>query len=419
MRKHNSCALSLVIFAGILLSTCGTNRPFECMDALGCVDIAPGEPIEIGVLQALSGGAAPSGIEQARGIEIAIARRGNQLLGHPIEMRVEDSLCSPEGGLNAALNVATRPQVVAILGPTCSGAAVTGAMTMAEAGLVMISASNTAPSLTGIGGERGSHWQPGYFRTRCSDAALGRFAAEFAFQELGITKVATLNDNDPYTRELANIFGRAFTELGGEVVLSAAINKGDVDMRPVLTAVAASGAELLFFPIFQPEGDFIVRQAKEVPGLETITFMTASSLLLEPFIKTIGSDGVGMYFAGPSLPENPANDELVSEFKTRYGGLPITVDYAYAYDAANLLLDAIETAAVQDANADGTLHIGRQALQNVLYAASGFEGVTGTISCDEFGDCGASGFTIMRLDDPSAGLEGLKANVVCTYSPNQ
>jgi branched-chain amino acid transport system substrate-binding protein len=416
MRKYSSCVLSLVILVGAL-SACETNRPFECTDTLGCVDIAPGEPIELGVLQALSGGMAPSGIEQARSIEIAVTRRGNQILGHPIEMRIEDSLCSPEGGLNAALNVATRPQVVAILGTTCSGAAVTAAMTMAETGLVMISASNTAPSLTATGEERGNHWQPGYFRIRCNDVVLGHVAARFVFQELGITKVATINDEDPYTQELADILGQAFTELGGEIVLSAAINKGDVDMRPVLTAVAASGAELLFFPVFQPEGDFIVRQAKEVPGLENISFMTASALLSESFIKAIGSDGVGMYFAGPALPENLTNDALVSEFKARYGSLPLTVDYAYAYDAANLLLDAIETVAVQEN--DGTLHIGRQALQNALYATSGFEGVTGTLSCDKFGDCGASGFAIMRLDNPAAGLEELRANVVYTCGPGQ
>jgi branched-chain amino acid transport system substrate-binding protein len=49
-------------------------------------------------------------------------------------------------------------------------------------------------------------------------------------------------------------------------VLATAVNKGDTDMRPVLTEVQAAGAGLLFFPIFQPEADFIAKQAQEVLG---------------------------------------------------------------------------------------------------------------------------------------------------------
>ena len=50
-----------------------------------------------------------------------------------------------------------------------------------------------------------------------------------------------------------------------------------------------------------------------------------------------------------------------------------------------MVMDAIEKVAVQ--GSDGTLLIGRQALRDALYATSGMEGITGTISCDENGDC--------------------------------
>jgi branched-chain amino acid transport system substrate-binding protein len=50
-----------------------------------------------------------------------------------------------------------------------------------------------------------------------------------------------------------------------------------------------------------------------------------------------------------------------------------------------MLLAAIEEVAVQDE--DGTLHIGRKALRDALYLTSDFEGVTGMLNCNEFGDC--------------------------------
>jgi len=83
----------------------------------------------------------------------------------------------------------------------------------------------------------------------------------------------------------------------------------------------------------------------------------------------------------------------------------------------SIFTGVIEAVAVQDA--DGTLHIGRQALRDALYATTGFEGVSGTLACDEFGDCAATKFDIVRLDDPSAGLDGLRSNVIYTYTPER
>jgi branched-chain amino acid transport system substrate-binding protein len=51
----------------------------------------------------------------------------------------------------------------------------------------------------------------------------------------------------------------------------------------------------------------------------------------------------------------------------------------------NMLLDAIEQVATE--TDDGGLQIPRTALKDALFATSGFEGITGNLSCDENGDC--------------------------------
>jgi len=388
--------------------------PFECTDAIGCVDIAPLEPVRLGVLQTLSGGMAPFGIAHFRGIEFAITKRDSQLLRHPLEVQREDEQCSPEGGATAALKVIADPQVVAILGPTCSTAARTAMEIVSEAGLVMVSGGATSPSLTALSGERGADWQPGFFRTRPNSAEQGRVAAIFAFRELGVTKAATIRDQGNYSQEIAYAFERTFTKLGGKLVLSTAVNKGDTDMKPVLAAVAASGTEFIFLPLLQPEADLIVRQSGQTTGLKNIPLMGSGGLILDTFIESVGADGVGMYFVGLVPPKYSDKDELVSEYESRYSEPSYLASYSYAYDAADLLLDAIETVAVQEEN--GTLHIGRQALRDALYATADFEGVSGKITCDEFGDCGNGKFNIVRLNDPAAGIEGLLSNVIYTYN---
>jgi len=406
----------LILSAIVLLAGCQTvPPPFKCTDAIGCVEVAPGEPIKLSAFQALSGTMASNGLENLRFIELALEDRDGELLGHPFSLQSQDSMCSKEGGATAASKTIADPDVVGILGPTCSGAAAGAMKTVAAAGLVMISGSSTAPSLTSVGGEPGSDWQPGFFRTAQNDALSGRVAATFAFQQLGATRAATIDDGDPYTQGLADTFEQAFTELGGEIVLSAGVNKGDSNMEPVLTAVARSGADLLYFPIFRPEADYIVQQVRDMEGMESLTRMSAEGLYQDTFIEAAGEAGIGVYMVIPSTPEGPARDALVARYETQYRTSPTAVYYAHTYDAVNLLLNAVETVAVQEK--DGTLHIGRQALRDALYATSGYQGLTGSLTCDEFGDCGVARFQVTRLDDPASGLEGLAANVVYTYPP--
>jgi branched-chain amino acid transport system substrate-binding protein len=406
----------LLLLAAVLWTGCRPAAPaFECADPLGCVAIAPDQPLKIGVLQVLSGDQEPFGLSGLQSTEMALDDRGGQLLGHAIELQIEDSLCSKEGGATAAARLVADPQIVGIVGPSCSGAAETAIKVVSEAGLVMISGSSTAPSLTSVGGEAGPYWQPGFLRTAQNDALSGRAAATFAFEVLGARKAATISDEDPYTRGLADTFRQVFAELGGEVVLSAAINKGDTNMKPVLDAVVTSGAELLFLPVFRPEGDYLVLQARETAGLEDATLMTAEGLFLETFLEAVGERGVGLHMVLPAPPEGPAHDAFVSRYEAKYGEEPATSYYAHWYDAANLLFASIETVAVQ--GDDGTLHIGRQALRDTLYATSGFQGLTGSLSCDRYGDCGVARFHVARLDDPAAGMEGLAANVVYAYPP--
>ncbi len=393
----------------------GKTPPFECTDSIECVNISPEEPLKIGVLQALSGKLAPLGQEQIRGLELAIDKQGGQVLGHTLKIQVEDTGCTSEGGANAALKIVADPQVIAIFGTTCSGAARTAAQVMSEFGLTMISGNNSAPFLTSVGGKAAPYWYPGYFRTANNEENAGKAAAIFAFQKLGIRRVATINDGDIYTRGLTSGFRQAFEEQGGKIVLDTTINKGETVMYPVLTAVKNAGAQLLFFPLFQPEGNLVLLQAREIPVCENIILMSDGALIDNSFIQDVGARGKGMYFVGPDSPKGARVEAVALEYREKYKSPPGSSYYLNAYDAAGLLFGAIEKIGVQDP--DGTLHIGRDALRRALYGTRNFKGVTGELACDKFGDCSRPVFNILRLDDPGAGVSGLQENVIFTYSP--
>ncbi|MBE9508509.1 MAG: branched-chain amino acid ABC transporter substrate-binding protein, partial [Chloroflexi bacterium] len=197
---------------------------------------------------------------------------------------------------------------------------------------------------------------------------------------------ATIHDGSPYADQLQEVFANTFVELGGTVTAQEAVNVGDTDMRPILTTIAVDAPEFLYYPIFIAEGGFITVQAGEIAGLENTTLAGADGMYSPDFIEAAGEAAEGMYISGPNLAyENPVYDHFLEVHMAEYGEDPLSVFHAHAYDGTMMLLAAIEKVAVQDA--DGTLHIGRQALRDALYATSNFDGVTGNLNCNQYGDC--------------------------------
>lgn len=366
--------------ATIIESTAPAGEPFTCTDELGCVRIEPNDPILLASALVISGPNSILGLDSQYGVEIALEMQGT-LLGHPLELQTEDDGCSPEGGQTAGEQIVTNPQIVAVIGSSCSGAAVPMSEIIAEAGYVMVSPSNTAPVLTSP-----EFHQAGYLRVSHNDQLQGQTMAEFAYNELGKRRVGLIHDGDPYTEGLASVFRDEFTALGGTVVAFEGAAPSASDITPLLTTIASNEPDIIYYPVFTELGALITRTANEVAGLEAVTLSAADGVLTPTFVNTAGSASEGMYLSGPNLNfSGPLYDNFLALYQENYGEEPTAPFHAHAFDATNMILTAIEAVAQQDAA--GTLLIGRQALRTALFATSGLEGITGTISCNNLGDC--------------------------------
>jgi len=391
MSKRLLALLATLMIASMLLTACG-GATYECTDAIGCVEVAPGDPIRIASALVISGPNTDLGTDSQYGVEIAMDFQG-EILNHPIELQAEDDGCSAEGGQTAGQKIVSDPSIVAVIGTSCSGAGVPMSKVISDAGYVMVSPSNTAPSLT----DPDQAWNPGYLRTAHNDKVQGRAMANFAYNVLGVRSAAAIHDGDPYTEGLAKVFADAFEELGGTIVIFTAVNKGDTDMRPVLTAVAAAGPpEFIYYPVFTAEGGFLTKQAKEVSGLENTILAAADGMISDAAVEAVGEAGEGMYFSGPDLTfSGSVYQDFLAAYQNKYGTAPISVFHAHAFDAANMIFSCVEEVAAQDE--DGTLHIGRQAMRDCLYGTKGFVGITGTLTCDQFGDCADPKISVSQL----------------------
>ncbi len=314
-------------------------------------------------------------------------------LGEPV-----DAMCSAEGGHVGAKQIIANSQVVGVIGTSCSGAAVAASPLISQAGLVMISPSNTSPALTSdLAGSPSPNYHPGYFRTSNNDLHQAKTLAEFAYHHLDLRRMATLDDGDPYTLGLTMAFRHEFNSLGGEVLLMVRVGKGDMDMSHILVRLAALQPDGVFFPIFNKEGIPFVRQVRSVEALKSVKLVTGAALLLREFLEV--PESLGIYLAGPerisventNQATGKSVKEVLSTFTATYGDSPGTPYWVHAYDAATLLLKAIKSVG-QVAN--DKLYIHRKELRREIRGIRNFRGLLGTLSCDDFGDCGTGNVSI-------------------------
>jgi branched-chain amino acid transport system substrate-binding protein len=379
-------------------------------DEFGCVEIAAGEPITIASLLSISGETAFLGTDSNNGITLAIDNLDGaldatpgELLGHEVELQQEDDGCSAEGGQAGAEALAADPSIVAVIGTSCSSAALGVADTiLGDKGILLFSPSNTNPGLT----SEEAH-QPFYFRTAHNDLIQGAIVAEYVFNELGIDTAATINDESPYADGLAAAFRDTFEGLGGTITAIEQVNSADTDLGPVMNSIAEGDPGAVYGPNFNPVCALSATQGLDILPEGTVQ-LGSDGCLESAFIETAGDLPAGYYYASsPDLTVFAEGDfyqnDFLPAYQEQFGTEPTAVFHAHAYDAANILFQAIEDVAVDDGS--GNLTISRTALRDAIQATADYEGVTGIITCTPLGDC-ATDVTIGIFEYPNWPVEG-------------
>jgi branched-chain amino acid transport system substrate-binding protein len=385
VKKLSLRFFSLFILVSLILSAC-IAKPATCDDPLGCMTVNNRESIKIAVLLTLSGPEAPYGIDALRGVEIAVAEK-KELAGHPIELVKVDDQCSPAGGLAGANQIVADPAIIGVIGATCSGASAAAVKIISDAGLVMISPSSTAPSLT-----KASEHQPGFFRTIYNDKAQGKAVAEFAFKVLGLRTMSTIHDGQPYSRELQAVACENFEKLGGNCLGQIEIESG-TDLSAKILWLSKLHTEALYFPIYSVDGRAILEQVKK--NNITSALISSDGLLSSEFAQQNYDLSQGMYLSGPA-PVSESQD-FVEKYRSAYGEDPIAPYHLLAYDATLMLFAAIEQGSTPSSTTDNTLMIPRQALRDIILRVRGVPGLSGTITCSALGDCAEPQIEIFQI----------------------
>jgi len=330
------------------------------------------------------------GLDIAQGVQTATAflNEAGGIKGFEVELFVEDDRCSGDDATTVANRVASDPSVVAVVGHICSGATIAASNVYEEARIVMVSPSATAVEVTARGLDVINRVAP-------LDSKQGAMDAHYIYKVLGARKLALLHDNDTYGLGVAEAVREEFEALGGEVVAFEGINQEDQDYRPVLTPLVAAEPDVIFFGGYEQQAVLLVPQKNDV-GLDDTIFFGPDGIKGQSFVEGAGDAAEGTY---ASFPPELKYEEFDAKYEEMFGVLPSELGpfHYHAADAAGMIFAAIDQVAVVDDA--GNLVIDREELIKAVRETKDYEGLVGTLTCAENGDCGPTVFAIYIVED--------------------
>jgi branched-chain amino acid transport system substrate-binding protein len=275
--------------------------------------------------------------------------------------------------------------VVALIGEVASSRSLAAAPIAQQNGVPMISPSSTNPEVT----LKGNY----IFRACFLDEFQGRVMARFAIDSLKFKRVAILKDiKNDYSVGLAQFFSEEYKAHGGSIVGEQAYNEGDSDFRSQLTALKANNPEAIFVPGYYTEVGSIARQAREL-GI-TAPLLGGDGWVSDQLLKIGGEALNGSYYSNHFALDQPSEplQKFFKDYNAKFGSSPDAIA-GLAYDAANLVIDALKrmqasdpaSFAALDANKSGDAaaqKAARARLRDLINEVKDFPGITGVINFD-------------------------------------
>lgn len=337
---------------------------------LGCSEEGPkSQEVKIGVLMPLTGDAASLGVPAWNAIQLAMEQANDKRTpGMPkLTLLAEDTKALPANGVSALRKLGSIEEVKLVIGPLTSTVALAVAPVAEKNKVVIISPGASAPKIS----ESGDY----IFRVEISEKLGGAIQARLAVKELGYQKVACVYINTDYGAGLFSVFKSFFEIEGGQVVLAEAFDQGETDFRAIIAKIKSLTVDAVFLVAIDEVINFV--KQKEELGIAAQIFTTPifeNKLYLEKLGRL--AEGIIYVYYGTYNPESQDNrtKSFVTAYESRFKVAP-TYYSANAYDAANILLIALERSDFQP-----------EAVKNALYQVQGFEGVSGMISFDAKGD---------------------------------
>jgi len=338
-------------------------------------------------------------------INMALEEAGNKAGGYTIVYKDVDDSTAAAGKWDEATEIknandaVANDKLVAYIGTFNSGAAKLSIPILCGKGIVMISPANTNVGLTKPfnPGEPDVYYPDGckknYTRVVPADDLQGGAGALWTSQ-LGAKNVYLLDDTEVYGKGIADVYNAKAAENGLTILGRDGIDGKASDYKALAEKIKATNPDLVYYGgITQNNAGQLWRDLRD--AMPDVKLMGPDGIAEGEFIEAAGEAAEGSYVTSGAISPDQltgAGKAFIDKYNAKYPTQKPEVYTAYGYEAAKVVLAAIERAALK--NPADTLALRALVLDEVK-ATKDFAGVLGTWSFDAAGDTSLTDMTAL------------------------
>lgn len=304
---------------------------------------AQADQIKLGFIGPISGGNASQGLGARNGFLLAIEQANASGYPHQVEGVVLDDASDPAVGVSAAQKLVNDPSVVAATGHWNSPVALATIPIFNRAQLPFIVWGAVSPKITEQNFSNVTRVTPTLVNEN-------KPLAEAIAKEGKVKKIAIISDTTDYGVACTKWFGEFFKAAGGEIVSQDAAAVGTTDFRAMLTTIKAASPDAIYFGGVVTDAALVRSQMADL-GMGSLPMYGISGIYDPKFIEIAGAAAEGTIVGIPAVQSNSKLDEFTKAYEAKGYSDPAGSYAKYAYEATQILLEAIKEKGIEDKDA--------------------------------------------------------------------
>ncbi|ELS04003.1 ABC-type branched-chain amino acid transport system, periplasmic component [Xenococcus sp. PCC 7305] len=252
--------------------------------------------------------------------------------GIGFKVAIADDNNNPEMTRQLGSVLGENPDILGIIGPFSSDAALVAGETYKKEQLVAISPTSTSVKL--------SNFSPYFFRTAPNDTVAAEALANYAVKELKVKRAAIFfNSKSGYSQSLQEEFLTAISQRGGSFFTTFDLGDPNFNAAKSLAIAEKNGVEVLMLAPDTPSLD----RALEVVAAnnQKLPILGGDAILQTKTREVGGENAVGMIVASPWFSTKDAESNFMVQARSLWEA-EIGWRTALAYDATQALITAIK-----------------------------------------------------------------------------
>jgi branched-chain amino acid transport system substrate-binding protein len=274
-------------------------------------------PIKIGVITAMTGGAAQIGKDMTNGIAMWLEENNQTIAGRKVEVIVEDSQGQPNVALTKLQKLVESDRVHILVGEIFAHIGYAMAPKVEEYRIPMLYPVIAADDLTQ---RKPAKW---VVRTGWASSQPSHPFGEYAAKTLGYKRIAVIGMDYAFGWEVVGGFQKTFEENGGQIIQKLWAPLNTTDFAPYLSQIRRD-ADAVFALMVSISASRFPKQYQDA-GLKAKLPLIGGGTTFDEFVlPSLGDEAIGgisplIYSAAL---DTPVNKRFVAEYRKKYGKVP-------------------------------------------------------------------------------------------------